>query len=107
MKAGLLLEGVRRGLGQGDQGWLDERNETEMRLWGPGRWWPGPRALLAAWARRSPSSLLKGKKNTCHPKTGVSQFMNAGFCNSKCRLMHFLRVILFVRVVVVLKRAQS
>lgn len=31
--------------------------------------------------------------------------MNAGFCNSKCRLMQFLCVILFVCVVVALKEA--
>lgn len=42
-------------------------------------------------------------RQVAHLQTDISEVMNAGFCDSKCCLMQFLCVVLFVCVVVALK----
>lgn len=42
-------------------------------------------------------------RQAAHLQIDISEVMNAGFCDSKCYLMQFLCVVLFVCVVVALK----
>lgn len=99
VKTGECPAGVRRGLvGRGAHALLGEKLGTgQIMAWHQG------------WERDGHSSGWKRKKirvilrQAVRLKAGISQFMNAGFHNSKCRLLQVLCVILFVCVVVVLK----
>ena len=102
----------------GGETWIGGARRPHFTGWGEWNWdeKPGTRKIMA-WHQGPVSRLgqrqaffqLKGEKTrvvlrrAVHLKTGISQFMNAGFRNSKCCLMQFLCVILFVCVVVALK----
>lgn len=97
------IGGARRPHGAGWGEWDRDKKPGTGKITA---WHQGP---VSGLGQRQAFFQLKGVKicvvlrQAVHLKTGISQFMNAGFCNSRCRLMQFLCVILFVCVVVVLK----
>lgn len=110
MKAAQQLKGVNHEwVEQKDHILLAEGSETNMRSWvirKIKKWHQGPVSGLRQ--RHAFFHLKEGKmsvvlRQAVHLKTGISHFMNAGFCNYKCCLVLFWCIISFVYVIVVLK----